>query len=55
MTNTSEPHSDDMVVQASNPISFDWMGQGNLRFGVSAEYDGMGRKGATFWFVLCLH
>lgn len=28
MTNTSEPHSDDMVVQACNPISFDWMVKG---------------------------
>ena len=28
MTNTSEPHSDDMVEQASNPVSFDWMVKG---------------------------
>ena len=28
MTNTSEPHSDDMVDQASNPVSFDWMVKG---------------------------
>jgi hypothetical protein len=28
MTNTSEPHSDDMVEQASNPVSFDWMVRG---------------------------
>ena len=25
MTNTSEPHADDMLVQAANPVSFDWM------------------------------
>ena len=25
MTNTSEPHADDMLVQASKPVSFDWM------------------------------
>ena len=28
MTNTSEPHSDDMVEQACNPVSFDWMVKG---------------------------
>ncbi len=28
LTNTSEPHSDDMVVQAKNPVSFDWMVKG---------------------------
>ena len=28
MTNTSEPHSDDMIEQASNPVSFDWMVKG---------------------------
>ena len=28
MTNTSEPHSDDMVEQANNPVSFDWMVKG---------------------------
>jgi hypothetical protein len=28
MTNTSEPHSDDMVEQADNPVSFDWMVKG---------------------------
>jgi hypothetical protein len=28
MTNTSEPHADDMLVQASNPVSFDWMVKG---------------------------
>ena len=28
MTNTSEPHSDDMVEQASNSVSFDWMVKG---------------------------
>ena len=28
LTNTSEPHSDDMVVQAKSPVSFDWMVKG---------------------------
>ena len=28
MTNTSEPHSDDMIEQANNPVSFDWMVKG---------------------------
>jgi hypothetical protein len=28
LTNTSEPHSDDMVVQAKAPVSFDWMVKG---------------------------
>ena len=28
LTNTSEPHSDDMVVHANNPVSFDWMVKG---------------------------
>ncbi|MBU63120.1 MAG: hypothetical protein CMI26_11535 [Opitutae bacterium] len=28
MTNTSEPHSDDMVQQAQNPVDFDWMVKG---------------------------
>ena len=28
MTNTSEPHSDDMVQQAENPVDFDWMVKG---------------------------
>jgi len=28
LTNTSEPHSDDMVVQAKNPVNFDWMVKG---------------------------
>ncbi|MDC3335366.1 hypothetical protein OAV71_02555 [Opitutales bacterium] len=28
LTNTSEPHSDDMVVQAKTPVSFDWMVKG---------------------------
>ncbi len=28
MTNTSEPHSDDMVQQAENPVDFDWMMKG---------------------------
>ena len=28
MTNTSEPHADDMLVQAANPVSFDWMVKG---------------------------
>lgn len=28
LTNTSEPHSDDMVVQAKKPVSFDWMVKG---------------------------
>ncbi|MEC8012678.1 MAG: hypothetical protein VX153_00470 [Verrucomicrobiota bacterium] len=28
MTNTSEPHADDMLVQASKPVSFDWMVKG---------------------------
>jgi hypothetical protein len=28
MTNTSEPHSDDMVQQALNPVDFDWMVKG---------------------------
>ena len=28
LTNTSEPHSDDMLVQAANPVSFDWMVKG---------------------------
>ena len=28
MTNTSEPHADDMLVQASSPVSFDWMVKG---------------------------
>lgn len=28
LTNTSEPHSDDMVVQAKRPVSFDWMVKG---------------------------
>ena len=28
LTNTSEPHSDDMVEQANNPVSFDWMVKG---------------------------
>ncbi len=28
MTNTSEPHSDDMVQQAQKPVDFDWMVKG---------------------------
>ena len=28
LTNTSEPHSDDMVVQAKSPVNFDWMVKG---------------------------
>ena len=28
MTNTSEPHADDMAIQAQNPIDFDWMLKG---------------------------
>ena len=28
MTNTSEPHSDDMIQQAQNPVDFDWMVKG---------------------------
>ena len=28
MTNTSEPHADDMLVQAASPVSFDWMVKG---------------------------
>ena len=28
MTNTSEPHSDDMVQQAETPVDFDWMMKG---------------------------
>ena len=28
MTNTSEPHSGDMLVHAANPVSFDWMVKG---------------------------
>ncbi len=28
LTNTSEPHSDDMVEQAKSPVSFDWMVKG---------------------------
>ena len=28
MTNTSEPHSDDMIEQANSPVSFDWMVKG---------------------------
>ena len=28
MTNTSEPHSDDMIEQVNNPVSFDWMVKG---------------------------
>ena len=26
--NTSEPHSDDMIEQVNNPVSFDWMVKG---------------------------
>ena len=28
MTNTSEPHADDMALHAANPIDFDWMVKG---------------------------
>jgi hypothetical protein len=37
MTNTSEPHSDDMVEQASNPVSFDWMVKGICGLGSVTE------------------
>ena len=53
MTNTSEPHADDMLVQASKPVSFDWM-VGNMRPSECHPNDGRSRIRPTVWVVLCV-
>ena len=53
MTNTSEPHSDDMIEQANNPVSFDWMVKGVC--GLSCSQMMVQVEVETFWILLFIH